>query len=111
MVKKGGNVLGGWAFLIGVILAVILSFIGKIDSTWTWILVITGLIVGLLNVADKEVDAFLMSGTVLIIASALSGGVIHNVGILSNILDSLLLIFVPAVIVVAIKHVFSLAKN
>lgn len=109
--KRGSRGLGGWAFLIGVILAVVLGFLGLLDATWTWILVVIGLIVGFLNVAEDETQHFLMSGAVLIIASAFGGDAINAVPLLSNVLQALLLIFVPAVVIVAIKHTFSMARH
>ena len=113
MPKKSSNKrgFGGWAFLIGVILAIVLGLFGSINSTWLWVLVVIGLIVGFLNVTEEETHPFLMSGVVLIIASALGGNVMSVVPALSSILDALLAIFVPAIMVVAIKHVFSLAKH
>jgi len=65
----------------------------------------------LLNVADKEVKPFLLSGVVLIIASALGQNVTGGIQVLDNILQALLAIFVPATVIVAIKNVFSLARN
>lgn len=109
--RGGGSKLGGWAFLIGVILALVLGFLGQLNATWTWILVIIGLIIGLLNITEAEVDSFLMAGVVLIIASAFGGSVVSAVPVLNNILQALLAIFVPATIIVAIRHVFSLARN
>lgn len=111
MAKKSGNVIGSWAFLIGVVLAVVLGIVGVMNSTLAVILVVIGLVVGLLNVGDEEATPFLMSGAVLIIASALGAGVANMVGFLGNVLSALLLIFVPATIIVAIKNVFSIAKN
>jgi len=111
MAKKVGDVIGRWAFLIGFILAIILGLFGPINQTWTAVLVIIGIVVGLLNVADKEVTPFLMSGAVLIIASALGQNVIGVIGAVNGILSALLAIFVPATIIVAVKNVFSLAKN
>lgn len=108
---RGSRGLGGWAFLIGVILAVVLGFLGLLDSTWTWILVVIGLIVGFLNIAEQETDNFLIAGAVLIIASAFGGEAINAVPLLSNVLQALLLIFVPAVVIVAIKHTFNMAKR
>ena len=105
-----GNKVGGWAFLIGILLAVVLGLLNRIDSTWTMILVIIGIIIGLLNITAKEVNAFLTSGAVLIIASSLGMPIIGNLDILSGVLRALLAIFVPATIIVAIKNVFSLAK-
>lgn len=106
-----GNLVGSWAFLIGVILAVILGLVNNINSAMIFVLVLLGIIVGLLNIADKEVGAFLMAATVLIIASTFGQSVMGNIPVLNSILQALLTLFVPATIIVAIKHVFVLAKN
>ena len=108
---KRGNKIGGWAFLIGVILAVLLGFMGSLSISVLYILAVIGLIVGLLNIADEEATPFLMSGAVLIIASSLGQNVIGGISILSRILDALLAIFVPATIIVAIRNVFALARR
>lgn len=105
------GVVGSWAFLIGVLLAVILGALGYASGTWLIVLIIIGLIVGILNITDKEVMPFLLSGAVLIIASSLGGVAVKDIAILNQILAALLAIFVPATIIVAIKNVFSLAKN
>lgn len=105
------NTIGKWAFLVGMILAVVLGLIGQLTSGWIFVLVFIGLIVGLLNIAEKEVGAFLMSGAVLILVSALGENVLDVSPLLSNILQAILAIFVPATIIVAIKNVFSLAKH
>ena|SRR3989338_274250 len=112
MAKKGGNVLGSWAFLIGVILAVVLALIGTaLTGAAAYVLVIAGIIVGLLNIADEETTPFLLAGAVLIIASALGQEVVAVIPLFGNILNALLLLFVPATIIVAIRHVFSLARR
>jgi len=117
MVKKGGkHSLTSWAFLIGVIIALVLGFLGTINATWTWILVIIGLVVGFLNVSESETHSFLWSGIVLIIASsfgqdAIGAALINGEPVLSNVLQALLLIFVPATIVVAVKNSFNLARH
>ena len=111
MAKSRKNFLGSWAFLVGVVLAVVLGLVGTIDGTWTIVLVVIGLIVGLLNVTAKETMPFLMSGTVLIIVSALGGGFLAEVQILADMVNALLVVFVPATIIVAIKNVFNLSRN
>ena len=58
---KGMDIVGKWAFLAGVVLAVVLGALGPVNGTWAMVLVAIGLVVGLLNVADKEVMPFLMS--------------------------------------------------
>ena len=109
--KNNQNLIGSWAFLIGVVLAILLGAFGALTQTMTWILVVIGLIVGFLNVTDKETQPFLLSGAVLIIASAFGQQVVAVSPVFNRILESLLLIFVPATIIVAIKNVFSLARS
>ena len=112
MAKSGGmEMLGKWAFLIGVVLAVILGVLGPITGTWATVLVVIGIIVGLLNIGAKEVSSFLMSGVVLIIASALGGNLMGSLPYVGSILGALLVIFVPATVIVAVRNVFSLARN
>lgn len=108
---KRKNIVGSWAFLIGVLLAVVLGILGDVSGNWLIALVIIGLVIGLLNVADAEVGPFLMSGVVLIIASAFGGNALTSIAIVGTILSALLAVFVPATIVVAIKNVFSLARD
>ena len=108
---RGVDVVGKWAFLIGVILAIVLGLFDPVLGNWIIVLVVIGLIVGLLNVTDKEVAPFLMSGAVLIIASALGGSLMSDMPYVGAVLDALLAVFVPATVIVAIKNVFSLARN
>lgn len=110
--KKTGSLIGSWAFLIGVILAVILGFISM--APWmALILVIIGIIVGLLNITTSESMGFLTAAAVLVIVTALSGSVFAEVGLswAEQILSALMLVFVPATIIVALRAVFGLAKH
>ncbi len=109
--KITGNSLSGWAFLIGVLIAIVLGFIGNLNPTWLFILVIIGLVVGLLNVTGREMQPFLMSGAVLIIASAFGSSAMSSIPRLAGVFDALLTIFVPATIIVAIKNAFYIARN
>jgi hypothetical protein len=115
--KNLGNLIGSWAFLIGVILAIVVGIfagLGKaaIDNPAILIILLcAGLLVGLFNITSKEVSCFLMSGIALIIASIFGMGIMSALPVVSSILVALLVIFVPSTIVVAVKNVFSLAKN
>ncbi len=111
MAKYKGNLIGGWAFLIGVILAIILGLVGVLNEALLIVLVVIGIIVGLFNIADEETNPFLMSGVVLIIASALGQGFTGAIEPLDNVLQAMLAIFVPATIIVAIRNVFGLARR
>lgn len=109
---KARNLIGSWAFLVGVILALILGLIPvTLGSDLTIILVIIGIIVGLFNITEKETTAFLFTGIALIIASWFGMTALTSVPRLATVLIDLLIIFVPATIVVAIRNVFVLARN
>ncbi|MEK6914702.1 MAG: hypothetical protein AABW83_03565 [Nanoarchaeota archaeon] len=111
MAKKGGNQLGSWAFLVGLIIAVVVGLFGQLGAAWLIALAVIGLLVGLLNIADSETTPFLMSGVILIIASAFGGDALSRVPYAGAIFDALLVLFVPATVIVAIKNVFTLARN
>jgi len=112
MAKKSGNLLGSWSFLIGVILALIVGIFGSPNSiVISYVLVILGVLIGLLNIADEEVHPFLISGTVLVLVSALGQSILSPISHVNAMLSSLVALFVPATIIVALKHVFSLARR
>ena len=114
---KGGqkmaksNLIGAIAFLLGVILAVIFGAAGEISPLVTYILVVLGLLVGLLNITDKEATTFLMSAVALVIVSSLSADALNVIPLVSRMFNALLVLFVPATVIVALKAVFTAAKG
>jgi len=121
--KSKENLIGAWGFLIGVILAILTGiFQSSIQSDWNTIiysiLVVSGIIVGFLNVEDKDWLNFLFASLSLVIVSGFGQQTITNIAKLSpilaylnTILSSLLFMFIPATIIVALKSVFALAKS
>lgn len=129
VIKAKENSIGAWAFLIGVILAIIIglstTFFKKdiptlvsYSSAIYGILVILGVIVGFsINVTGKDSQTFLITGAILVVVSkfgmeSVTGSLI-GIGIgdfVSSIFGALLVLFVPATIIVAIKTVFGMAK-
>lgn len=126
VIKSRENSVGAWAFLIGVVLAVIIGLSTTVLSIPTLIqysaqiyaiLVILGLIVGFVSIPGKDSQTFLVAGTILVIVSkfgmeSVTGSLI-GIGIgdaVSSIFAALLALFVPATIIVALKRVFSIAK-
>jgi len=117
---KNKNLFGSWAFLIGVLLALVVGIwkgletpfaLDTAESVQIMILLIIGIIVGLFNINGKESTPFLFSGLALIIASVFGAGITSSIPVVSAILASLLVIFVPATIIVAIKNVFVMARD
>lgn len=120
MVKKlrDRNLIGSWSFLVGLVLAVLLGLglTGPYASTMVWLVFLLGIIVGVLNITVSEVSAFLTSGTILVLVSYLGTQVgildaVASLGVLENILNGILLLFVPATIIVALRGVFTLARK
>ncbi|MBU3907544.1 MAG: hypothetical protein KKA64_04825 [Nanoarchaeota archaeon] len=121
------NIVGAWAFLTGVVLAIIIGVgtstlmpvlaITEYSSMIYAVLVILGIVVGFVNLNGRDTQTFLLAGAVLVIVSkfgmdSVRGSLIGiGVGdIVTSIFGALLALFVPAIIIVAIKAVFSIAK-
>ena len=123
MAKNSKKLIGAWAFLIGVLVALVVGVVGDCLSSGLqiWVLgflVLAGILVGILNVNAKETSGFLLAALALVIVSFMGGSVIDSLGtvniigpILKNILLYLLVLFVPTTIIVALKSVFEIAKD
>lgn len=125
-IKSHENSVGAWAFFIGVVLAIIIgltttilpipavtSYSKQIYAT----LVILGIIVGSINVANKDSQTFLIAGTALVVVSKFGmesvKGSLIGIGIgegITSVFSALLVLFVPATIIMALKTVFSISK-
>ena len=108
--------IGGWSFLIGALIAVILGAIASTAGT-NWViglLLILGVIVGLLNVSDREIVPFLIACVALLLAAPVFTGAVANFGTsfiwLARILVHLSIFVVPAAIIAAIKAIVALAS-
>ncbi|MEK6800762.1 MAG: hypothetical protein AABY05_02415 [Nanoarchaeota archaeon] len=120
-IKYRENLIGAWAFLMGMVLAVLVGiFAGnRTNPLILGIMAVLGLVVGYF-VSEKEVQTFLLASVSLVIVSfagiqglfldaAIRGVAIGK--IVSSILGAFLVLFVPATIIVALKTVFALAKR
>jgi len=121
VIKSRDNLIGAWAFLGGVILAIIVGLTtqDKIDPVILGILAFLGLVVGFF-VAEKDVQTFLLASVSLVIVSfsGISGLVINaavmgiEIGrVVTAVLGALITLFVPATIVASVKTVFAIAKK
>lgn len=121
MVKSRENLLGAFAFLVGVVFAIIIGILQKtvvtsVANTPYAFLMILGIIVGILNTGDRDSITFLIASLSLVIVAGFGqSALIYVAGIpilssLTSILAALLVMFVPATIIVALKVVFSTTK-
>ena len=106
-----GKSVGGWAFLIGVMVAVLIGLFGSLGTWAVGLLVILGLIVGLFNVREKETSGYLLAAISLVIVSYFGKNVLDAIVILGRVLDAIMALVVPSVVVVALKSVYAAAKS
>ena len=109
--------VGSWAFVLGVVIALVFGIVGKnsINEIFVSILIVLGLIVGFLNVTHKESTTFLLAAVSLVILAALGGRVMAQVTIIGpylvGVLNSILMFVVPTTIIVALKAIYSSARD
>ncbi len=109
--------IGSWAFIIGVVIAIIAGILGVSVfgdfATWLPLLfVILGIIIGLLNIADKEINHFLVAVIALLVAGAVNWAVIPVVGTwLAGIFSNIATLMAPAAVIVGIKVVWNMASQ
>lgn len=125
-IKSRENTIGAWSFLIGVILAITIGVATAVISSpqftifsnWIYtLLAVLGIIIGFANVTGKETQTFLIAGVALVIVSkfGMDSLSVAIIGIEAGkiavcIFAALLVLFVPATIIVALKTVFSTAS-
>lgn len=107
------GMIGKWAFIIGVLLAIVAGLFGGMISADMatiigWILVIAGLVIGFLNITAEEVTQFLIAAIALLAVGAAGLGALTLIGpTVSSILKNIVAIVSPAALVVALKAVYS----
>lgn len=115
MAKKGKGI-GGWAFLIGLVLAIVIAIIGSNAAPWAiTTLAILGLIVGLFNITGKEVVPFMIAAITFIVTfqslSAILGKIPAVGGFFGNFFELLVVFVAPAAAVVAFSALLVLTKD
>ncbi len=107
--KKQAGQLGSWAFLLGVVLAILFTLVSFPQYAWT--LVFLGIVVGLLNITSSETSKFLFAGTVLVIVGSFGGFALESIPFLQDVFANLTALFATSTIVVALKSVFEIARR
>ncbi len=117
------EVIGEWAFIIGVVLAIVAGVVAAGAGIGTatagavaLVLVVLGLIVGILNVTDKEIKTFLIAAIALIAVGTAQLNQIDSIipllgSVLQLIVVNIAVFVAPAALVVALKTVYSMARK
>jgi uncharacterized membrane protein len=113
--KDTWGTIGRWAFVIGLFLAVVIAILGS-NQTWPiYVLLVLGLLVGLLNISDKEVSHFLIAAIAFMFTFTALGNVAEWIPVAGEMIArfmTLVNVFIaPAAAVVAFKELFAHTKN
>jgi hypothetical protein len=113
--------IGSWAFLLGVLIAIIAGFFGgpltgMVGQVLAGILILLGLIVGFLNVGHKEVNDFLIAAiAVTLLGTGGTAAQLDQIPVLGEIaaaiIQNIVFFVAPAALVVALKAVIDLARR
>lgn len=111
--------IGGWAFIGGVLIAILAGLVTGLGMTIpgliALVLVVLGVVVGFLNINDKEMDKFLIAAIALMAAGTAGlvqiDSVVAPLGtILQNMVSNIAIFVAPAALVVALKAVHKLGS-
>ncbi|MEM4605779.1 MAG: hypothetical protein QW103_01955 [Candidatus Pacearchaeota archaeon] len=110
-----GKTIGGWAFVIGLVLAFVIAAFGS-QQTWpVYTLLVLGLLVGFFNINEKEVSSFLLAAVAFMFTFFSLGVIVKVIPIFGESLAYLFTLInafvAPAAAVVAFKALFAHAKN
>lgn len=114
--------VGSWAFIIGVIIALIVGIFSNAsdgsntsNGVTTSVLIVLGLIVGFLNVTGRETTPFLLATVSLVIVASFGSQALGDVAMVGSFLEgtlsALMTFVIPATIIVALKAIYALAHD
>lgn len=113
--KDAISKIGIWAFIIAVIAAAVFSVYVPVPVWGMVALVVLGVIVGLVNVTEKEALMFLVSIMAFLISFTVLGNLVSKLFLgwaaPGAFLELVGLILAPAAIIVAIKGLYQMARN
>ena len=102
--------VGKCSFIAGLVIAVV-GGLGFEQAWFGWVLAVLGLIVGFLNINDKESQTFLLAAIALIVAASSVGAIPYIGEGMTRIIANLVLFLGGAVLVVAVKSLFAVARD
>jgi len=102
---------GKWAFILGLVLAVVAGILFEAEEWVFWVLAVLGVIVGLINVTRADTQGFLLAAIGFLL-SATALNLVPIVGeTLSQVLEYVAAFVAGATIVVALKALFETARD
>jgi hypothetical protein len=109
--------VGVWAYVVGIVIAVLVAIFAQLETWSIAVLAVLGIIVGLLNITDKEVKLFLIASIAFVVAASQMGIVFNAVSYffgrdtLVRLTQAIVVFTAPGALVVAFKALYHVAKS
>jgi len=119
MAAKDMAMIGAYAFMAGLLVAIVLGLApGILNKTYTVLLLgVLGIVVGLLNIGDKELQLYMVANIAFLAGSAGFQAVLASLPIagftayLIAIVQNITLFVAPGAAVVALKALYDISKD
>jgi hypothetical protein len=119
MAAKNMAMIGAYAFMAGLLVAIVLGLApGILSKTYTVLLLgVLGIIVGLLNIGDKELKLYMIANIAFLAGSAGFQAVLASLPIagftayLIAMVQNITLFVAPGAAIVALKALYDLSKD
>jgi len=120
--KNMWPVIGAWAFIVGMVIAVLAGILGGATQEISLLLGVLGLIVGVINVSEDEVQKFLIATIAFTVAASSLSGVFASLAgklgtgggvaaAIAAILGNVVVFVAPAAGVVALKALYDITRS
>ncbi|MEM5766129.1 MAG: hypothetical protein QW423_00605 [Candidatus Aenigmatarchaeota archaeon] len=104
--------IGEYTFLAGIVLAILTGLVAFSGGWTAVVLVVLGVIVGLLNITEKDTTPFLVSTIALLLTGSAGLDKLPMAGTyLASIISNILVFVAPAAAIVALKTIFDMARK
>jgi len=109
--------IGVWSFIVGLLIAIIVAIFSAQEPPVEaiFVLAVLGLIVGLLNIKDKEIQLFLVAAIAFLMSFQALSYLFRFITLgwtaVATFFNLLNVFIAPAAAIVAMKALFSIAKD
>lgn len=122
MAEKGSKLwakIGVWSYVAGIVIAILVAAFASLEAWSVAVLAVLGIVVGLLNIGDREVQMFLIASIAFVVAASQMGSVfgsLANLGVIgmtfmTELMSAIVVFTAPGALVVAFKALYNVAKD
>jgi hypothetical protein len=100
------STFGSFAFALGFLVALFLGILGALSSALVWFLIGIGVLIGVVNWLWNDPKPFLMASFAIVVVGQFGPRGLIDANTMLAILDRLVIVFLPVVLINALKLVF-----